>query len=145
MILFPNLYKICQVICTVKNSPEKKLAAAEHGNSRSSPNFYSRSSVSSVDFRFNVISPSSSFSSSRFLFVLVLAAAHTYSGVGARSGERAIERAALLETAFKENIIIIIILDLPPAFNDSPLSARWTKIFSPRERESLEAAPQYKI
>ena len=108
---------------TVKNSPEKKLAAAEHCNSRSSPNFYSRSSVSSVDFRFNVISPSSSVSSSRFLFVLVLAAAHTYSGVGARSGERASERAALLETAFKENIIIIIILDLPPAFNDSPLSA----------------------
>ena len=121
---------------TVKNSPEKKLGAAEHCNSRSSPNFYSRSSVSSVDFRFNVISPSSSVSSSRFLFVLVLAAAHTYSGVGARSGERA----ALLETAFKENIIIIIILDLPPAFNDSPLSARWTKIFSPRARESRGGA-----
>ena len=134
MILFPNLYKICQVICTVKSSPEKKLAAAEHCNSRSSPNFYSRSSVSSVDFRFNVISPSSSFSSSRFLFVLVLAAAHTYSGESELG--RASERAALLETAFKENIIIIIILDLPPAFNDSPLSARWTKIFSPRERES---------
>ena len=108
---------------TIKNSPEKKLATAEYCNSRSSPNFYSRSSVSSVDFRFNVISSSSS--SSRFLFFLVLA-----------------ERAGpLLETAFEENIIII--LDLPPArrsCNDSPLarSVGRPKIFSPpRDRRRL--------
>lgn len=108
----------------IKNAPEKKWPPQRiviHDNHQIFTLVHRF--LSSVDFRFNVISSSSS--SSRFLFFLVLA-----------------ERAGpLLETAFEENIIII--LDLPPArrsCNDSPLarSVGRPKIFSPpRDRRRL--------